>query len=288
MAASPTPGRTLPSAPLLVLASVCSVQFGGALAATLIPLVGPATTVALRIVASAVILLAVVRPRLRGHSVAAWRAAALLGVATGTMNLTFYEALGRLPIGVAVTIEFVGPLLLSAAMSRRLVDAACVAAALAGVVLISRALEVPWSSLDHVGIGFAALAGACWAAYILASRSAGRHFRGVDGLTWAMVVAGVLVAPVGIATAHGPVGSAHVLLGGIGIAVLSSALPYSLEMLALRSMPARVFGILLALEPAVAALAGFVVLGQRLTGTQLAGMALVAGASAAVAATSRP
>lgn len=280
--------RRLPGgATLLVLAAIVSVQFGGALAATLVPLVGPPTTVTLRLLTSAAIMLAVLRPRVRGHGWQAWRSVLLFGLALGTMNLTFYEAIARLPIGVAVTIEFVGPLALSASLSRKPRDGMAVLGALLGVLLISRALTVPWSQLDHWGILFAAVAGACWAAYIVCSREAGRHFAQLDGLTWALVVAACLVTPLGIVTAHGPLTSARVLLGGLGIALLSSAIPYSLELVALRTMSPQVFGIMLALEPAVAALAGFLVLHQGLGGMQLLGMALVVGASIVVTTGSR-
>lgn len=278
--------RTAGRATLLVLAAILSVQFGAALAVVLVPLIGAPATVTFRLLVSAAIMLAISRSSWRGHGWPAWRAALLFGIALGSMNFVFYQALARLPIGVAVTIEFVGPLALAAALSRRARDAVAVAAALVGVVLISQALTVPWSQLDHVGILCAALAGAFWAMYILTSRAAGRHFERLDGLTWALVVAAVIVTPVGVATAHGPLLSPQVLLGGLGIAVLSSVLPYSLELLALRSMSAQVFGIMLALEPAVAALAGFLVLGQTLTPLQIAGMVLVAGASALVSAAS--
>ena len=267
---------------LYVLAAVVSVQFGGALAAVLVPLIGASATVTMRLLISALILLAVIRPRLRGRSRRAWRAGLLFGAALAGMNFAFYQSLATLPLGVAVTIEFLGPLTLSAVLSRRGRDVLAVTAALGGVVLISQALTVPWRELDLVGIGWAALAGAGWAAYILGSRSAGRHFDRLDGLAVALVVAAVLVTPAGVLTAQAPALTWGVLGAGVGIAVLSSVVPYSLELLALRSIPPKVFGILLSLEPAVAALAGLLVLGQGLTGLQLLGMGLVVTASAVV------
>jgi inner membrane transporter RhtA len=267
---------------LYVLAAVVSVQFGGALAAVLVPLIGASATVTMRLLISAVLMVAVIRPRLRGRSGQAWRAGLFFGASLAGMNFAFYQSLATLPLGVAVTIEFLGPLALSAVLSRRLRDMAAVVAALAGVVLISQALTVPWRELDLGGIAWAALAGAGWAAYILGSRSAGRHFDQLDGLAVALVVAAALVTPVGIATAHAPALTGSVLVGGVGIALLSSVLPYSLELLALRSIPPAVFGILLSLEPAVAALAGLVVLHQVLAVPQLLGMALVVAASAVV------
>lgn len=265
-----------------VLAAVVSVQFGGALAAVLVPLIGASATVTMRLLISAVLMVAVIRPRLRGRSTEAWRAGLFFGTALAGMNFAFYQSLATLPLGVAVTVEFLGPLTLSAVLSRRARDVLAVAAALCGIVLISQALSVPWAELDLVGITWAALAGAGWAAYILGSRAAGRHFDQLDGLAVALVVAAVLVTPVGILTAHAPALTTGVLAAGAGIALLSSVVPYSLELLALRSIPPKVFGILLSLEPAVAALAGLLVLGQALTAVQLLGMGLVVAASAVV------
>jgi inner membrane transporter RhtA len=265
---------------LLVLAAVVSVQFGGALAATLVPEIGAPGSVTLRLLFASVILWAVARPSLRGHGRRAWLTVIAFGLSLGLMNLAFYASLAHLPIGVAVTIEFLGPLALATVLSRRARDVGAVAAAGAGVVLISEALEVPLSELDWTGLGLAATAGACWAAYIVASGRTGREFASLDGLALAMVVAMVLVAPFGLGSAGS--WSTEVLAKGLGIAVLSSVLPYSLELVALRRLSARVFGILLSLEPAAAALAGLVVLGQRLTPTQLVGMGLVVLASALV------
>ncbi|HEU4999327.1 MAG TPA: EamA family transporter [Lapillicoccus sp.] len=289
------PGQSEPSASyrladrvpasVLVLLGIVSVQFGGALAATLVPVIGAAGSVTLRLVISTVILLLVARPRLRGHSRQAWVTVVLFGLALGAMNWSFYASLGRLPIGVAVTIEFLGPLLLTVVLSRRAVDFLAVLAAAAGVVLISQALTVPFAELDLIGLGLAALAGGCWAAYIVLSKRTGAAFTQLDGLAIAMVVASVAVAPFGLGSA--PLWTAEILLKGLGIAVLSSVLPYSLELLALRRMTSRVFGILLSLEPAAAALAGLLVLHQRLTGLQVLGIALVVGASAVVMGTTR-
>jgi inner membrane transporter RhtA len=265
---------------VLVLSAVVSVQFGGALAATLVPEIGAAGSVTLRLLFAALVLGAVARPRLRGHSRGAWLTVVLFGLALGLMNLAFYASLARLPIGVAVTIEFLGPLTLATVLSRRLVDVLAVVAAGAGVTLISEALTVPLADLDWVGLGLAATAGACWAAYIILSRRTGAAFASLDGLALAMGVALVAVAPFGLGTV--PEWSGEVVAKGLGIALLSSVLPYSLELLALRRLSPRVFGILLSLEPAAAALAGWLVLGQSLTGHQLTGMALVVVASAVV------
>jgi inner membrane transporter RhtA len=265
---------------VLVLSAVVSVQFGGALAATLVPEIGAAGSVTLRLLFAALVLGAVARPRLRGHRRGAWLTVVLFGLALGLMNLAFYASLARLPIGVAVTIEFLGPLTLATALSRRLVDVLAVVAAGAGVTLISQALTVPLADLDWLGLGLAATAGACWAAYIILSRRTGAAFASLDGLAIAMGVALLAVAPFGLGTV--PLWSAEVVAKGLGIALLSSVLPYSLELLALRRLSPRVFGVLLSLEPAAAALAGWLVLGQSLTGHQLTGMALVVVASAVV------
>lgn len=267
-------------APVLVLFAVVSVQFGGALAATLVPTIGAAGSVTLRLLIGTVILLAVARPSLRRHDRRAWATVVLFGLALGGMNWAFYASLGRLPIGVAVTVEFLGPLTLTAALSRRPKDVAAVLAAAAGVVLISGALTTDLADLDLLGLGLALAAGAGWAAYIVLSARTGAAFSQLDGLALAMVVATVVVLPFGATSAGEWTG--QVLLKGLGIAVLSSVLPYSLELLALRRLSAKVFGILLSLEPAVAALAGLLILHQRLGVWQLLGMALVVCASALV------
>lgn len=273
-------------APLLVLGGVVSVQFGGALAATLVPEIGAGASVLVRLLFAAGIMLLIARPRLRGHTREAWSTVLLFGLALGGMNWSFYASLAYLPIGVAVTIEFIGPLLLAAVGSRRRRDMLAVAGAAVGVVLVSNATQVPVAELDLKGIGLALLAGAFWAAYIVLSSRTGAQFARLDGLTLAMVVAVAVVVPAGLTSWH-TVTSEH-LLKGFGIAILSSVLPYSLELLALRRLSQTIFGILLSLEPAVASLAGLVVLGQRLEPLQLAGMALVVAASVLVLGRSRP
>jgi len=267
-------------APLLVLAGIVSVQFGGALAATLVPVIGAGGSVVMRLLFATALLLAFVRPRWRGHSRRAWLTVVAFGVALGLMNYTFYGSLAHLPIGVAVTIEFIGPLTLAATLSRRWLDAVAVLAAACGVVLISEAFQTPFAELEKTGIVLALLAGAFWAAYIVLSGRTGAEFPKLEGLALAMVVATLVTLPFGVTSV--PTWTGETLLKGLGIAVLSSVLPYSFELLALRRMSAKVFGILLSLEPAFAALAGLIVLGQVLSATQLFGMALVVAASALV------
>ncbi|MEO7351217.1 MAG: EamA family transporter, partial [Marmoricola sp.] len=185
-------------APLLVLGGVVSVQFGGALAATLVPEIGAGGSVLLRVGIAAVILFAVARPRLRGHDRKAWTTAVAFGVALGLMNWSFYSSLARLPLGVAVTVEFLGPLVLTMVLSRRVLDFVAVIAAGIGVLLISEALTAPLGDLSWVGLGLAATAGVCWAAYILLSGLTGAAFPALDGLAIALVVSTVVVLPVGL------------------------------------------------------------------------------------------
>lgn len=274
----------------LVLGAVVSVQFGGALAATLIPIVGVAGSVALRLAFAVVVMLAVARPRVTGYRASDWATVAAFGVALAGMNAAFYASLTRLPLGVAVTIEFIGPLVLAASSSRRPRDIGAVVLAAVGVILIAEITQVEWAELDVVGILLALLAGAFWAAYIVLSGRVGARFPRLDGLALALVVAAVLVTPFGILNSDGALLTPDALSRGLGIALLSSVLPYSLELLALRRLSTQVFGILLSLEPAVAAFAGFVVLDQRLAVLQLLGMTCVVCASATVtrAATTPP
>lgn len=277
-----SPGRTIVPAPALVIAAIVSVQLGGALAVTLIPTIGASGSVTLRLAMAAVIMALVARPRLGGHGRRDWLVVSAFGVVLATMNLFFYASLAHLPIGVSVTLEFIGPLTLAAVLSHHARDLLMVGGAGLGVVLISGALNTPWAQLDLLGIVLALGAGTCWAAYILLSGRTGQRFPQLDGLAIALVIGAVLVTPLGLIEAGTRLWSPDALWRGIGIAVLSSVLPYSLELVALRRLAANIFGILLSLEPAVAALAGLVVLGQRLDVVQLCGMALVVAASALV------
>ncbi|MEP7193246.1 MAG: EamA family transporter [Actinomycetota bacterium] len=273
--------RRIP-APLLVLAAIISVQFGGAMAATLIPLVGVFGSVTLRLTIAAAILLVVARPRLRGRTTGDWLVVGAFGAILAMMNLFFYGALARIPIGVTVTVEFIGPLMLATVLSHRRKDLLAVAGAAVGVVLISGMTSTPWGEIDLAGLGLALAAGAAWAGYIVFSSRTGARFAQLDGLAIAMTIAAVLVAPLGLASAGSALWAPDALWRGATIALLSSVLPYSLELIALRRLAAHVFGILLSLEPAVAALAGLFVLGQKLSASQLLGMACVVAASGLV------
>lgn len=274
-------------APALVLGAIISVQLGAAVAAGLIRELGPLLMVAIRLDVAAVVLLVVARPSLRNRTRRDWVAMGLLGMSLAAMNLSFYSAIARLPLGVVTTIEFLGPLGLAAAASRRPRDFVAVLVALAGVVAVSGVLTASLGLLDPIGFAFTIAAGACWAAYILFTRAVGRRWRQLDGLALAMAFAAVIVTPIGIAGAHGVSISVGQLAAGASVGILSSVVPYSLELLALRRIDTRVFGILLSLEPAVAALAGFIVIGQALAGSQIAGMVLVVAASALVMASQR-
>jgi inner membrane transporter RhtA len=265
-----------PPAPVLVIGAVASVQSGAAIATRLFPDVGPGGTVLLRLALSALMLLAVVRPplRSRGAHDIGWGIG--YGIALGAMNATFYEALSRIPLGVAVTIEFVGPLAVAVLGTRRRRDFLWVALAAAGVVLLTTG---GGDGVDALGVMFALLAGAFWAAYILLAQRTAGIFPGASGLTVALCVATVLVAPFGLVTAGSRLWHADVLARGLAVAVLSSAVPYSLELFALRRMRAAVFGVLMSLEPAMAALSGLVFLGQHLRASEWVAMVCVVVAS---------
>lgn len=274
----------IPPLPAL-LGAILSVQAGAALAKGLFPALGPAGTVGLRIGISALILLAAFRPRLGRLNAAQWRAVIPYGLVLGIMNLVFYFSLERIPLGLAVTVEFAGPLAVAVFGSRRAVDVLWVVLAGAGIALIT-----PWTGsggVDPVGVALAATAGACWAAYIVLGGRLSRVLPGGAAVSVGMLVAAIVALPV--AGAMG--GFAHVTVGrfgvGVGVAVLSSAIPYTLEMIALKALPARTFGILMSLEPAVAAIVGLVILHELLTTTQWLAVALVIAASAGSTLTSR-
>ncbi len=265
----------------LVLVAVTSLQVGAAYAVTLFDDLGPGGAALGRLGLAAVVLLAVWRPRVRGHPPADLRTAFLFGLTLGGMNLCIYESIHRIPLGVAVTIEFVGPLAVAVAGSRRALDGVWVVLAAAGVLLLADGGG--GAPLDALGVGFALAAGALWAAYILLSARTGRAFPGGRGLALAMIPAVVLVAPAGIADAGAALLRPE-LLGALAVVALaSSVIPYSLELEALRRLPARVFGVLMSAEPAVAALAGLVVLGQQLAARDWVAIGLVVCASVGAA-----
>lgn len=256
---SRAPSRSVPPT-LLVLLAVCSVQIGSGVATHLFIAIGPGGAAFLRIAYAAPILLVLWRPRLRGYSGTDYALAAAFGLTVAAMNFVFYSSLDRIPLGIAVTLEFVGPLGVAVAGSRRALDVVWVVLAAAGVILLA-----PWGglTLDPLGAGLALLSGCFWALYILLSARVGRVFPGGSGLAIAMTVGTVALAPVGI-LAGSHLLEPRSLLVGLGVAVLSSIVPYSLELEALRSLPTRTFGVLMSCEPGVAALVGFLLLDQVL------------------------
>jgi inner membrane transporter RhtA len=269
-------------APLLVMGSIVSIQVGAAVASGLVRQVGPVVTVGIRLAVAALVMLLLARPAVRGRSRRDLLVVLALGLSLGAMNLCFYNALGRLPLGVLVTISFLGPLGLAAALSRKPAHLMAVLLALVGVVAVSGVLPGGIATVDGIGLLFAAGAGVGWAVSILATRAVGARWRQLDGLALALLVAAVLVAPAAAASWEGAAVTWGVVLAGAGVALLSTVVPYSLELQALRRLDMRVFGVLLSLEPAVAALAGFILLGQRLSPVEIAGIGLVVVASALV------
>ena len=269
------------------------MQVGAGLAARLFTQIPPAAVTALRLWTAAA-LMAVVGARPLRQNLAAlvrrrsWRDAAVVaafGLTLAVMNFSIYQAFSRIPLGIAVTIEFLGPLAVAVATSRRLIDLLWVALAGAGVALLTGTGNPAGGGhgIDLVGLAFALLAGASWAAYIILSRATGRRFPGASGLTIAMLVAAVVIVPVGVTAGRGALLRPGILATGLAIGLLSSIIPYTLELEALRRVPARVFGIWMSLEPAVAALVGLVMLGQALAVSEWAAIVCVMVACAGAA-----
>jgi inner membrane transporter RhtA len=261
---------------LLVVGGGLSVQFGAAIAALLFPRVGPAGVVTLRLGLAAVLLLAVCRPSLRGYRRADWAVVLAFGTALAGMNLSFYEAIDRIPLGAAVTLEVLGPLALSVLAARRAASWLWAALALAGVTLLGRG---GFNGLNVAGVAFALGAAALWAGYILLSARTGRRFPQMDGLALALTVGALISLPVGLATAGPALLTPSTLALGAAVAVLSAALPFSLELLSLRKLPAATFAIVTSMAPAIAAIAGYLVLHQALNLSECLAIALVIGAS---------
>ena len=264
------------SAVALVLVGLACQEVGASLAVLLFDEVGPLGMVMLRLVFAAIVLLLIARPSLRGHSRAAWWAVARFGLVLALMNGLFYLALERLPLGVTVTIEVLGPLTLSIIAARRASAWLWAGLAFLGVAALGGG---GWDRLDPLGVVFALGAAASWALYILASARVGREFVRLDGLALAMAVGAVLSLPFGIVDAGGALLRPDLLALGAGVAVLSSTIPYALELSALRRLAASTFAILMSLGPATASIAGFLLLGQHLSVLEIAGIALVIAAS---------
>jgi inner membrane transporter RhtA len=263
---------------VLVLVGIFSVQFGAGVAKSLFDEVSPTTIVWLRLLSSCVVLLALARPRLRGRGARDWWVVVGFGVALALMNWSIYQSFARIPLGIAVMVEFAGPLTLAVFGSRRPRDLLWVALAGVGVAL----LGMEPGAVTWAGVGFALVAGAAWASYILLSRSTGARWEGLDGLAVASLV-GVLALTPAMAAYGTGLSSARIWLLGAVVGLLSSVIPYSCELVALRSLRPAVFGILMSLEPAAAALAGLLVLGESLRALQW--LALVCVVAASVGAT---
>ncbi len=269
--------------PALVLLGVVTVQLGSAWAKHLVGAVGSFGAVALRLFFAASVLMLLWRPSLRMQR-SAWRVVLGYGLVLGSMNLCFYMALARIPLGIAVTIEFLGPLAVALAGSRRWLDALWAVLAAGGVVLLMKGR----GSLNPVGFLFALAAGTCWGLYILLGAALGRHTTKGNGIALGMAVAALVAVPFGVAVSGTALTQPRALMAGLGVALLSSVIPYSLDLEALRKMPPRVFGILMSLEPAMAALIGLVVLKESLSWSQWVAVLCVVTASAGATRGARP
>ena len=259
----------------LVLVGILSVQLGAVVSKRLFGEIPPVGMVFLRLITSSLILLTFVRPRLRGRSFADWRPVLVLGFVLGAMNWAIYESFARIPLGAAVSIEFVGPLLLAAGGSRRPRDLVWVGLATLGITLFGAGP----TRVDPVGFGLALLAGGLWALYIVSTAATGRRWAGVEGLAVASTIGTLAVAPFAVVVAGKQLLEPRVMVVGALVGLLSSVIPYSAEMVALRTLSPRVFGILMSLEPAVAALVAAILLREWLTPLQLLAIACVMAAS---------
>jgi inner membrane transporter RhtA len=271
--------------PGLLLVSIVSIQLGAAVAVNLFPALGPIGTVFLRIAFSALLLL------LAARSALSWSSARphignllLFGFILGATNLCFYGAIARIPLGVAVAIEFVGPLGVAVATSRRWRDFAWIALAAVGIALLTPEIG---SALDPLGVALAGVAGVGWAGFVLMSRRIGTVLPGNSGLAIGMLIATGLIAPVELVAGGVTHLDAGLLAGALAVAILSTAVPLSLEYEALKRMTPRAYGILVTLEPVVAALVGAVALGQALAANAILAIACVTAAALGVTVTDR-
>jgi inner membrane transporter RhtA len=263
----------------LVVLGILSVQVGAAFAKGLFPVLGPYGTVFLRLAIAALILMVAWRPRVRGYRTRDYLLVLLFGLVFAAMNTSFYASLERLPLGVAVTVEFVGPLGVAVFGSRRLLDLLWAVLAAGGIVLLTPVSGVSGGQIDLLGLALALVAGFCWAAYILISVRVGQTFPGGTGLALGTAVGAVLVAPIGIWQGGPQLLDWSLLATGAAVALLSSVIPYSFELEALRKLPARVFGVLMSIEPGIAAIVGFVVLAEALGERELLALGLITAAS---------
>ncbi|MGH3430036.1 MAG: EamA family transporter [Pseudonocardiaceae bacterium] len=287
--ATGTPAPSATSAAGLVLIQITSLQLGSAVAKDLFGRAGPTGLAALRITWAALVLCALVRPRLRGLTTRQLTTALGLGLVVAAMNLTYFHAIARIPIGVASSLELLGPLGLSLVVSRRPTDLLWAGLSAIGLAL----LAVPRSELDVVGLVFGAIAGLLRAGYVLLNQRVGVLFIDWSGLALAMTAGAVVLVPLAAITSGEQLTHIDVLIRGLGVAILSSLVPYSLDMLTLRRITPRLFGILLSASPAVAAMVGYAVLDESLTTNQLLAIGLITAANIAAVrshrrATARP
>lgn len=266
----------------MVLSACLSIQIGAAAAAQLFDALGSTGAAALRLLLAAAIMMVIVRPAMRSWDRLQWRSVVALGLAMAGMNGFIYAAIQRIPLGTAVAIEFIGPLVLAAVLSRRGRDLVWVAVAFAGMGLLGLESATTAATLDPLGVVFALIAGLFWALYVLASAETGKRVRGLGGLSAAMLVAAIVMVPIGAPGAVRVVASPGLLVFALLAALLSSALPYSMEIAALRRLPSHVFSVLMSLEPAIAAVVGWVLLGQSSGAMSLLAVALVVLASAGI------
>ncbi len=271
--------------PLLVLLAIVSIQVGAALAVRLFPALGPAGLVFLRVGFSALMLLAVSRPRLRSVPLRGLALIGAYGVLIGAMNLCFYEAIDRIPLGVAVTIEFTGPLCVALFNARRLIHGLWIALAVGGLLVMTPSIG---HRLDPDGVLLALLAGAGWGGFVLLSGRVGRAFdRGV-GLSLGMAAGAIVLAPVFVFSGAPTHVTPMLLLGGLAVALLATAIPFSLEFEALKRLPPRTYGVLVTLEPAVAMLIGMVMLGEQVTVANVIAMVCVSVAALGMTLSEQP
>ncbi len=275
LAAPPESGRVRLAGVATMLGSGLANQTGAAVGSLAFPVLGPVGVVAVRQYVAAVVLLAVGRPRLRAFTWRQWWPIVLLALVFGTMNLSLYTAIDRIGLGLAVTLEFLGPLAIALAGSRRRVDALYSLLAAAGVVVLMR----PQPSADHVGMALGLLAAACWASYILLNRTVGRRVPGAQGSGAAAALSALLFLPVGIVIALRQPPTPGAVACAVAAGVLSSAVPYLADVFTLRYVPARAFGLFMSVNPVLAALVGLVGLGQRLGGAEWAGIGAIVAAN---------
>ncbi|MDH0647701.1 threonine/homoserine exporter RhtA [Pseudomonas sp. GD03858] len=279
-----TPNRSLAATlfPIgLLLIAMASIQSGASLAKSMFPVVGAQGTTALRLIFASIIMLLLLRPWRARLDASTLRSVIIYGMALGGMNFLFYMSLRSVPLGIAVALEFTGPLAVALWASRRALDFVWIALAVIGLLLLIPVGQTG-SELDPVGAAYALGAGVCWALYILYGQKAGAE-NGIQTAALGVVIAAIFVAPIGIAHAGSALLTPALLPVALGVAILSTALPYSLEMVALTRMPARTFGTLMSIEPAFGALSGLLFLGERLTAWQW--LAIFAIITASVGAT---